>query len=308
MNDEQEKVDERWLVTEEEHKAIASVTEKLRHAEQLTNVIHDYRDNNQQLRSMEVDIQQALFQAGPAYDHRPYMRQTPLADDVRKLVEERNEAIAQFGRVKTLTQLALGSEPGESILKLVAELKDQIEGLNIECQELTAALDFASMTEPEQPKEYARIKADYERTRGQIVALERTCNEQFTQLTKLRSELAELEGAPLLGALRHELDEVWVLGALRHELDEVWGIDNLVDINVEEDSDYVFVLQRLIELARGTTGMPKELRQGARLAIEDAIEALDSNEHADLCDKLAGVIRLLGTPSRPKTESTPCQK
>jgi hypothetical protein len=289
MPNEVEQVDERWLVTDEEHKAIASVTEKLRHAEQLTNVIHDYRDNNQQLRSMEVDIQQALFQAGPAYDHRPYMRQTPLADDVRKLVEERNEAIAQCGRVKILAQLALGSEPGENILKLVADLKQQIEELNIERHELTAAVDFTSGTEPAQAQEYARMKIEYNGLVGRLANMELASRQQAERYARMKRERDEAEGAPLLGALRHELDEVW-------------GIDNLVDINVEEDSDYVFVLQRLIELARGTTGMPKELRQGARLAIEDAIEALDSNEHAELCAELAGVIRLLGTPSRPKTE------
>jgi chromosome segregation ATPase len=190
MNDESDK-DATYLVTEDERHALERVYRKCKRVFQLRAALKDANEKLQRLTAIEVDIQHALFEAGAAYDHRPYMRQTPMVDDVRRLIRERDEALAQYERVKTLTQLALGSDPGESILKLVAELKEQIEKLNVERNELTAALDFATGTEHEQATKHAKLQASYQAARDSIVALERTANEQFVELTKLRAELTE---------------------------------------------------------------------------------------------------------------------
>lgn len=50
-----------------------------------------------------------------------------------------------------------------------------------------------------------------------------------------------------LSQLQAKLD---LLEALLAKLDAVWGIDNLVDICVDEPGDYVLVLEHLIEVAR----------------------------------------------------------
>lgn len=82
-------------------------------------------------------------------------------------------------------------------------------------------------------------------------------------------------------------EQVWT--AVRAALDEVWGPNELVDINVEQPSDYALVVRELIGLAKQRVVEPKCDKCGKRYDDEPArvavaIDASD-NEEKLMCDE-----------------------
>jgi hypothetical protein len=116
-------------VTEGEHRAIRTVEalcSRMSYAQYESEMRAKAEEQVGQLRIRLGEVGDLIRASYHEDDHRRHDWSHDL-DLIRRVIRERDDAVARFEQVKTLAQLALGSEPGAAILELVAELKRKLE-------------------------------------------------------------------------------------------------------------------------------------------------------------------------------------